>query len=137
MKQTLQDQTLTLVNKIKQKNLITEKEINLIKNRMNNNKCKPYLLYGDCEILLTPEQMQKGKIWLIKHNFKKNGDLRKTSFLGAREVKAVKTLQQIQFSGFYEHRNQFSTYYYPVYTVLGEVYSFDYYLFGGEMQIIA
>ena len=58
--------TLELIEKIKKENTITEKEVNLLKRRMNNGEKIDVSYIWDNPVELTPDQNKKGIEFLLK-----------------------------------------------------------------------
>lgn len=116
-----------LLKEINKKNLITEKQVNRIKNGLKNN-------YDDVSNLLeknnfkyhynlTSEHQKKGKDYLIKKHLKLNGLQRITSNIDDDNfINAIKKLYDgrdylFTFDGFKEITNGFCGMYVPIYTL--------------------
>jgi hypothetical protein len=127
---------LEIIEEVKSQDFITEKQINLLKRRLNDGKID----FKDFEDLidfdLSEEQNKKGIEFLIRHNFKTNGDLRNKSKLGFREVEILENFERFTFDGFYPVGNQHFKQFQPIYSVCSKDNSFQYYFNGGEMFII-
>ena len=131
----IQQNTTKLIEEIIEQDTITEKQINLIKNRINQNKCEPCLLYGTVELNLELEQTKKGLNWLKNHAFTKSGTIRKNCVLGYRELSIIENCESIKFAGFCIYSINY--YYIPIYQVISGSDFFEYYLKAGEPVIIA
>ena len=129
-----------LVATIKAQGCATEKQINLLKNRMNksreNEKEISNLIADILPIRLTEEQTEKGREWLIRKNLKKNGEFRKNSSLGYRELHILNNAKEAYLSYFYPNGNRFFTYYTPVWSIDTNEENFEYMVDGGETKIL-
>jgi hypothetical protein len=127
--------TKDLIKKIARSGVITEKEINLLKRRANAGEKMDLSPIYDNEIELTAEQNKKGYDFLIKQWKTPKGKERKNNPFGYREQKALETFQKIYFDEFYNAGNMYIDFYLPLYTVVGENSTFQYY-YNGEVNII-
>ena len=129
-----------LVETIKEQGFITEKQILLLKNRMNkskeNEKEISNLIADILPIKLTNEQMVKSVLWLYGKNIKKNGEFRKNSSLGYRELHILNNAKEAYLSFFYPNGNRFFTYYTPVWSIDTNEEHFEYMIDGGETKIL-
>ena len=129
-----------LVETIKEQGFITEKQILLLKNRMNkskeNEKEISNLIADILPIKLTNEQMVKSVLWLYGKNIKKNGEFRKNSSLGYRELHILNNAKEAYLSYFYPNGNRFFTYYTPVWSIDTNEEHFEYMIDGGETKIL-
>ena len=129
-----------LVETIKEQGFITEKQILLLKNRMNkskeNEKEISNLIADILPIKLTNEQMVKSVLWLYGKNIKKNGEFRKNSPLGYRELHILNNAKEAYLSYFYPNGNRFFTYYTPVWSIDTNEEHFEYMIDGGETKIL-
>jgi hypothetical protein len=122
-------------------NLITEKEINLIKNRINNNKddqkTKDVVNYiWDNNPQLTSEQNEKGLKFLINLWKSPTGKERSSNPFGYREQEALETFKYFELAGFHDiARYGQRSFYVPLYNVIGNDTSFQYY-YDGKMNIV-
>lgn len=108
---------------------IEEKEIRLLCRRSNEERrdvCD-YSMMGE-GLSISPEQAQKGLIWLYKEARKRN------KRMGWREIEIVKnaTKDDFSFMGLYDAGNRMCSCYTPVYKLGG----MEYYYYGGEVQIV-
>jgi hypothetical protein len=132
--------TQNLIDEIIKKKVITEKEINLIKNRINSGKVK----FNDLnfegiyerEIELTPEQTKKGLYYLKNLYITPAGRERKNNPYGWREIDALETFKNFYFIGYYNAGNSYYDLYVPLYVVNGNKTDFEYYIGGGKINII-
>lgn len=129
-----------LIKDIIERGVITEKEINLIKRRLNHNVYKWEDIEDLTDLKITPEQTEKGLSWLKNKWKTPTGLERKNNPFGYREEKAIETFKEFRLSSF-TNRN---TYYQaeiginnwiPVYDVIGKESDFQYIL-TGEVEII-
>jgi hypothetical protein len=127
--------TKELIKKIVRSGVITEKEINLLKRRVNAGEKMDLSPIYDNEIELTAEQNKKGYDFLIKQWKTPKGKERKNNPFGYREQKALETFQKIYFDELYNAGNMYIDFYLPLYTVVGENSAFQYY-YNGEVNII-
>ena len=129
-----------LVETIKKQGCATEQQILLLKNRMNkskeNEKEISNLIADILPIKLTNVQMEKGVLWLYSKNIKKNGEFRKNSSLGYRELHILNNAKEAYLSYFYPNGNRFFTYYTPVWSIDTNDEKFEYMVDGGETKIL-
>ena len=121
------------------KGYLTEREILLIKRRLNHNKAttgEVNTIFDKGGIRITTTQELKGLNWLNDQWKTPTGVERKNNPLGYREQEALKTFQRFELTDFYDAGNSYFHSYQPVYSVIGKQNSFDYYVAGGEMHII-
>lgn len=98
--------------------IITEREINLIKNRMNrgvSSGAGRILHHGALQI--TPEQTKKGLAWLMNLYQTPKGAVRKRNPFDKRQVRVLKGFRKFEFIGFWDGGTWVRSYYYPVYRV--------------------
>lgn len=122
---------------------ITEKQINLIKRRLNNKKDLKEVesLYIEAQeegLEVTEEQAQKGFNWLMNLYKSPTGKIRKNNPYGYREMEALNAgLKGFTFDGHYNAGNAFIDWYTPIYTYIGKNGStFQYYVAQGKINII-
>jgi hypothetical protein len=130
-----QEQKKLFLEDIKKRGTITEKEILLIKRRLNEGTYKDVDLMDFYDLNLTKEQSQKGLVWLKNKGWGITGKERKDSPYGYREEEALRTFKGIKLNGF----TNISTYgefknYVPLYRVEGDT-NFEYYVQGGKVNI--
>lgn len=128
--------TNDLILQISKAGIITEREINLVKNRMNH--CEDVDLYPiyDNEIDITCEQTKKGYDFLINLWKTQTGKERKNNPFGYREQNVLDSFEKFQFNGYYNNGNRFASCYIPIYLVIGKSGSFEYYYSCGKINII-
>ena len=122
-------------------NTITEKEINLIKLRMNNDKVDEYTqeaidFIWDNSPQLTPEQNKKGIEYLRNLWKSPTGKERVNSPFGYREEEALETFEYFELRGFYDAGNRYNKFYVPLYVCVGAETGFEYYTSGGNINIV-
>jgi len=133
--------SLDLLNKVKSEKKITEQEINLIKNRMNNNRTDAEIneliqWIWDNKPELTSEQNTKGLNFLKNLWKTPKGAERKNSPYGYREEGALDKFSHFELAGFYDiSRFAGRKFYVPIYNVIGKDTSFQYY-YDGKVHII-
>ena len=122
-------------------NTITEKEINLIKLRMNNDKVDDFTqeaidFIWDNSPQLTSDQNKKGIDYLRNLWKSPTGKERVNSPFGYREENVLETFEYFELRGFYDAGNQFRKFYVPLYTCVGTDSSFEYAFYGGKVNIL-
>jgi hypothetical protein len=122
-------------------NTITEKEINLIKLRMNNDKVDDFTqeaidFIWDNSPQLTPDQNKKGIDYLRNLWKSPSGKERVNNPFGYREQDALETFEYFELRGFYDAGNRYRKFYVPLYVCVGAETSFEYYISGGEINIV-
>ena len=133
--------SLDLANEIKKSGKITEQQINLIKNRMNNNKLdeagKELVQWiWDNTPELTSEQNEKGITFLRNLWKTPTGAERKNSPFGQREEQVLDTFKHFDLAGFHDtSRGGGREFNVPIYDVVGENGVFQYY-YDGKVNII-
>ena len=128
-----------LVETIKEQGFITEKQILLLKNRLNRNKENEQeisdLTADIMPIKLTEEQTAKGREWLLRKNLKNNGAFRKNATLSEYEISVLKDTQTAAYlSDFCDFGNRYANNV-PIYRYENENDAFDYYVQGGDAQL--
>ena len=119
----------------KQKPVLTEREINLIKNRINSGRYKRFVRDDGWE--LTPEQNQKGYKWLMSLYKTPRGVEREKMPYGYREMRALDTFLKITLIDWYSTASYGQRdWYVPYYRVEGGAGSFGYCVYGGEIHIL-
>lgn len=124
---------------VRENGYISEREINLLKNRSNNERRDVfnYDLIEDVAdgygVPVKPEQGAKGLAWL-KKLLKKDGTPRYNSGLGYREADIIKsaTPDDFLFLGLHDVGNRFLSNFVPLYSVGG----MDYYCDGGRAVVV-
>ena len=129
----------TIFENVRLNGYISEREINLLKNRSNKegHDLFEYNLVDEVGegygVPVTPEQGAKGLHWL-QSLIKRNGEPKSGQNLGWREIEIIKnaTKDDFTFRGFYAAGNSWCTYFVPLYSVGG----MEYYVNGGKIQVI-
>jgi hypothetical protein len=126
-----------LVETIKEQGFATEKQIQLLKSRMNksrDNASEINDLTADImPIKLTEEQAEKGREWLLRKNLKNNGEFRKNATLSENEISVLKNTQTAAYlSDFYDLGNGFITNNVPIYRYKNANDCFEYYVQFGD-----
>ena len=126
-----------LVNEIKAQGYATEKQILLLKSRMNRNKENASeineLTANIMPIRLTAEQAEKGREWLLRKNLKNNGEFRKNATLSENEISVLKDTQTAAYlSDFCDFGNRYVTNNVPIYRYENENDAFEYYVQFGD-----
>lgn len=118
------------VSEILETGVISEKDLNLLKSRLNRRLCKyddiePIILnYG---VKLDDEQITKGINWLRNLYKTPTGKIRKSNPFGAREISVLESEDiKIDLCGFYDAGRCGCQKYIPNYCVYSESGSFEY-----------
>ena len=127
----------TIFAEIKASSFMTEKQMQLLKNR--SNKAQKDLLDYDTinpdgyGTKITPEWGAKGLQWL-KGLLTTKGEPRKGQNLGYREIEIIKTAspEDFTFIGFYDAGRGWCRNYIPVYNCGG----MEYYISNGFIQVV-
>lgn len=121
--------TCKRVSEILKAGVISEKDLNLLKSRLNRNLCE----YDDLEplfidyIALSDDQTAKGVNWLRNLYKTSAGKIRKSNPFGAREISVLESEDiKIDLCGFYDAGRYGCHNYIPNYCVWGENGSFEY-----------
>jgi len=122
------------------KGYLTEREILLIKRRLNHNKMTTKQLWdfvGEDGIKITPAQTKKGLDWLNDQWKTPTGAERKNNPLQYGEQEALRTFKRFELLDFYDAGTGYGDIhnYQPIYSVIGEGNVFNYYVSGGKMHI--
>jgi hypothetical protein len=123
---------------IKKKGTITEKELLLVKRRLNDGTYTWEDVDNLTDLKLSSDQQMKGYKFLYNKGYGKTGKERSTSPYGYREEEALKDFKEIKLNSF----TNIAIYsgvknYVPVYDVYSkEGFGFQYYVQGGEPQIV-
>ena len=124
MKQTTNEAIFT---EIKKDGFMTEKQMQLLKNRSNKAQ-KDLFQYEEFNeyIPLSEDWANKGLKWL-RSLLKKNGEPKTGQNLGYREIEIIKsaTPEDFSFVCFYDAGNGWHKYYIPVYNVAGMEYQVE------------
>ena len=128
--------TLDILNEIKESNVITESQINLLKRRGNKGEEIDINFIWDGEILVTDSQKRKGLDWLINQWKTPTGKERINNTFGYRETEILENCSEIQFKGFYDNGNRQFKNLIPLYCVHSYTNSFEYYVNHKGIQIV-
>ena len=124
----------TIIEQIKKRGYMTEKEMLLLKKRSNaaQHDLFNYDTFSEY-IPLSEEWSNKGLQWL-KSLLKKNGEPKAGQSLGYREIEIINTAtaSDFKFMYFYDAGNGWYRNYVPVYNVAG----MEYYVNGGFIQVV-
>lgn len=129
------------INLINGNEVLTEQEINNIKNFINNkasNEERGLILglIADKGFLLSAEHNRKGIEFMKGKLYTPKGKERKGHVFGYREIDAINTFEQFLFIGLYDiARYGQRGFYVPIYRLMGKEACFDYY-YNGEVNII-
>ena len=129
-----------LVETIKEQGFITEKQIMLLKKRLNNSRESAHemfnLLDSVMPIKLTAEQTAKGREWLLRKNLKNNGQFRKNATLSENNISVLKNAKtEAYLSNFYDLGNRYIINNVPIYRYKNANDCFEYYVQFGDVQL--
>jgi hypothetical protein len=127
--------TIELLNKIEATKVVTENEINLLKNRLNKGEVIDLSVIYNNEIEITSEQTEKGIAFLLNQWETPKGKERLNNPFGYREKETLETFERFYFVGFYDAGNSYIKQMLPIYLVCGKETTFEYY-YNGKIQII-
>lgn len=131
-----------LLNKIKTEGKISEKDINLIKNRMNNDKMDAETTelvqwIWDNTPELTAEQNERALSFLKNLWKSPRGKERTNNPFGYREQEALEKFKRFDLAGFHDiSRYGGRKFYVPLYDVIGEDGSSFQYYYDGKVHIV-
>lgn len=129
------------INIVKGAEMLTEGEINNIKNFINNKASEEERniilgLIADNSKMLTEEHNLKGYNFMKGKLYTPGGKERKGHIFGYREIDIINTFEQFLLIGFYNiARYGQRGFYVPIYRMIGREGIFDYY-YNGEINII-
>jgi type I site-specific restriction endonuclease len=129
-----------LVETIKNQGFATEKQILLLKSRINKSRENAHEMFKMLDsvmpIKLTAEQTAKGREWLLRKNLKNNGQFRKNATLSENEISILKDAKtEAYLSNFYDLGTRYVINNVPIYRYENENDAFDYYVQGGDAQL--
>ena len=119
------------------KQKLSEADLLLMKRRLNKDQID-LSRFREGGYALTNDQVMKGRKWLMNQWVTESGVERKNNPFGYREQEDLKRFKTIRLIDFYNtSRFRSKPYYEPVYRVLTTASrGFDYYVFGGKINII-
>lgn len=140
----LTKQQTALLETMKAGKLTDQNQQNLIFKILNGDnedlqaEIKAFFQDNDFEgFLLGSDQVTKGYVWLIDQWKTPNGKERKNNPFGYREQDALNNFDHITLKGYYDAGNYHRSYYIPLYDVYAiDGYGFEYYVWGGKINII-
>jgi hypothetical protein len=108
---------------------------------MNNDKVDDFTqeaidFIWDNSPQLTPDQNKKGIDYLRNLWKSPSGKERVNNPFGYREQDALETFEYFELRGFYDAGNRYRKFYVPLYVCVGAETSFEYYISGGEINIV-
>lgn len=126
-----------IAQSIKEQGFISEKDINLLKNRANSGDLSGMQLIYDNEVEVSAVQVEKGFTWLWDQYKTPRGVERKNNPFGYREQSVLEGVGvSFTFDDIYDTGNSVFSFYVPVYTISSSGGSFQYYVSGGKVHII-
>lgn len=141
---TLSEKTQVLASDIAKRGQITEREKQLIQNRLNRYQSEvrheDYVhMFDNGDISVTDEQARKGFLWLWNQYITPKGKHRKNNPFGYRErvvlIEARDSGAKFTFDGFY-CAGRYGRQYVPLYSLYNNEGSFQYYVYGGKINIV-
>lgn len=129
-----------LVETIKNQGFATEKQILLLKSRINKSRENAHEMFKMLDsvmpIRLTEEQTAKSREWLIRKNLKNNGQFRKNATLSENEISILKDAKtEAYLSNFYDLGNGYITNNVPIYRYKNNNDCFEYYVQFGDTKL--
>ena len=129
-----------------EKGYLTEREVLLLKNRLNGVNRADFAVgeipFPDNGFRLTPEQVEKGRYWLVNQWKTPKGKERKNNPFGYREqhvLENFETIRLIQFvdrANYTQHKYGIKAYQ-PYYRVIAkDGLAFEYLVWGGQCEIL-
>ena len=132
----------TIVNNIAKTGVITEREILLLKSRMNHGKEVDLSPLDDVEVFVTDEQSEKGLAYLRKHLLTTKNKKRKNCSWGDYELKAIgyqgegEPLKKINPHNLFTFEGYMNIgRFYPCYSPIYDINGVSYYMECGEPKI--
>lgn len=126
----------SLIEEIAKRGTITEKEMKLLLKRKNAGEKFNDAPIWDGEIELSKDQQTKGLKWLKNLWKSPNGKERKNNPLMQREQGIVENFRTMYLRGFHDIGNASHSYWVPLYTVAGDDTTMEYYVKGGQINIV-
>lgn len=128
--------TEEIMQTVKETNIITEQQINLLKNRANKGEKIDFSYIWDNPVSLTEDQNKKGIDFLMNQYVTPKGKERVNSPFGYREEEVLKSFTGFELVGFYDiARYGQRPFLVPLYNCNGKEGSFQYY-YDGKVQIV-
>jgi len=130
------DKKQVFLEEIKKKDVITEREILLIKRRLNEGTYKSEDVNEIDTKKLTPEQNEKGFKYLYDLYKSPTGKERVNNPFGDREEEVLNNFSHFELVDWYDNGNQYYKNYVPVYRVVAKDGSgFEYVMKVGKIEI--
>ncbi len=141
IKNPKKDSKKLFLEDVKKRGSITEREMLLIKRRLNDGTYKWEDVQDLQNLKITSEQTQKGLSWLKNQGWTPKGVERKNNPFGHREEEAINSFKEFRLNSFTNDNTAFQqehgiNNWIPVYDVIGTKGNFQYILKGGEVSII-
>lgn len=130
--------TIKVIEQIKQRGYITEREVLLLKNRAGRGIDEANISYLHTDFLISEEQKMKGLKWLRNLYKTPKGKERKNNPFGYREERILDALDseiKCYIVGFY-NIGGYTDFYVPIYRYEHNENHFDYYVSCGECIIV-
>ena len=125
------------------KGYLTEREVLLLKGRLNNHGLDFHdIPFPEGGFKLTPEQIEKGRSWLVNLWKTPRGKERKNNPFGYRETHVLEDFKEIRLLEFVDRANYYQAQmgmkaYQPYYWVIANDGStFQYLVWAGEVEIL-
>lgn len=128
--------TTEILQAIEEASQVTEKQISLLKRRLNAGEQIDLSYIWDNAPAITPEQNAKGLKYLLNLWKTPAGKERKNNPFGYREEEILTNFECFSLAGFYDAGNHGHKFYVPLYDVCGAGLCFQYYMNGGRISIV-
>ena len=111
--------TTKIYDEIAERGIITEREVNLIKRRMNNygDVLIKRKVFANGPLKLTPEQNKKGIDWLLNLYKTPRGVVRKNNPFNKKQAAILENFKEFELVNFYDMGTMFVRWWLPVYLV--------------------
>ena len=106
---------MKVYDRIRERGTITEREILLVKNRLN--KWVYVDIFNNDPLQITPEQTKKGYDWLWNLYMTPKGKVRKRNPFKSREISILRSFKKFELIRFRNCGNNWVDWYMPVYRV--------------------
>ena len=111
-----------IYDEIAERGIITEREVNLIKRRLND----PYTggikkrVFANGPLKLTPEQTKKGIEWLLDKYKTPTGKIRKHNPFNKKQAAILENFKEFELINFVDWGNMVVTWFVPIYRVISK-----------------
>lgn len=111
--------TTKIYDEIAERGIITEREVNLIKKRLNDPRTGGIKrrIFANGTLKLTPEQTEKGIKWLLNKYKTPRGVVRKNNPFNKKQAAILENFKEFELVNFYDMGTMFVAWWLPVYLV--------------------